>query len=69
MMPSFDSKEIIDQLLANDGCYEDDPQAIQVAKYENASGGTTYHVAYRESEIIDLFVSPFVGNVEVLWRL
>lgn len=67
-MPSVDSKELVDEIIAAKGHYLDDPQILQVSQYTNNWGGTTYHLAYRESEVVSLLTSPFCHDIKVLWR-
>lgn len=66
-MGSFNDKESAEQLIRDEGHYMDDPQAICISQYTNASGGTTYHVAYSQGEIASLFASPFCSDIKVLW--
>ena len=66
-MPSIDSKELVDELIENDGYYSDDPRVLAIHQYTNSWGGETYHLAYNESEIASLFLSPFCSNIRLLW--
>lgn len=68
-MPSVDSKELVDQIIAAKGRYMDDPSVIQVSQYTNNWGGTTYHLAYNENEVLNLYASPFCKDIKVLWTL
>lgn len=66
-MPSIDSQELAMSIIETDGYYEDDPRVIQVAKYKNDSGGTTYHIAYSLDEVFSLLTSPYCHEIEILW--
>lgn len=67
-MPSVDSKELVDELIANDGYYSTDPRAHQISQYTNDWGGTTYHLAYSKDDVIGLYTSPFCHDIKVLWK-
>lgn len=67
-MPSFNSKEIVDKIIAGNGHYDTDPQALEVCQYQTPEGGTAYHVAYTERDRFNLRTSPFVHNINVLWE-
>lgn len=67
-MPSVNSKKLIDELIAKNGFYSDDPQALQISSYQNAWGDITYHIAYTPEELHSLITSPFCTDIKVLWR-
>ena len=67
-MPSLDSKEIAEQIIASNGQYMDDPPVIAVFTYLNNWGGTTYYLAYRDAHIESLYSSPYCNNIECIWR-
>jgi hypothetical protein len=54
-MPSIDSKDIIDKIIANNGHYSDDPRAFAIHQYTTRWGGQCYHVAYSQRELDRLF--------------
>ena len=45
-MATIDSKKLIDQLLKNNGYYEDDPQVAIIGEYENMVGKMTWFILY-----------------------
>lgn len=71
-MATINSKRIIDELIANNGMYEDDPQASQIVEYITPEGNTTWGVTWvseikgrqRRYEI----ESDFVRKPKVIWR-
>lgn len=68
-MPSINSKEIIDSIIAADGYYCDDPRVIAIHKYTNQWGGTTYHIAYSQRDIKRLFdIDSRAINPELIWE-
>lgn len=66
-MATFDSKQIIDEIIANDGYYFNDPRVLAIHSYDNSWGGQSYHVAWNEGEIANLYSSPFCSNIKLLW--
>jgi hypothetical protein len=67
-MASIDSREIIDEMIANDGTYPGDPQATQLSQYINDWGGITYHIAMTPRDVQNLYDSPHCHDVKVLWK-
>jgi hypothetical protein len=68
-MSTMDSKKIVDQMIANHGHYEDDPQAIEIASFHNDWGKLSYHVSYSVRELEAFHSSPCVHDIVVLWSL
>lgn len=67
-MPSIDSKEFIDQLIRDEGQFEDDMPVIAIHQYTNNWGGLTYHIAYISEEITSLKNSPFCHDIKLIWE-
>lgn len=67
-MPTFDSKQIVDKIIANDGHYDGDPQALQVSSYINQGGKLAWHVSYTQRELDSFNQSPYVRDIKILWR-
>ena len=70
-MSTFNSKEVVDRLIANDGYYFDDPRVIRIVEYQNAHGGTCWGVVY-EMESQDRWFrydeeTHYVRNPKVIW--
>ncbi len=67
-MPSMSSGFIIRRLLENNGVYPGDPQVLQVVSYRHAvSNALVFHVAYQVGELRELYMSPYVMEITVLW--
>jgi len=65
-MPTY-SKDIVDQIIAQDGYYSGDSRAVQVSSYTDQGGKTAYHVSYSIEELVRFLTSPFVFDIEPLW--
>ncbi len=66
-MPTVNSKELVDQIITNEGHYEDDPIVLAIHQYTNDWGGVSYHLAYSNNELISLFSSPCCHDIIRLW--
>ena len=64
-MATIDSKDIIRDLLLNNGKYQDDPQAYSVWSYRNQFGNMTQAVFWKQEN--DMLESPFVLSPQLLW--
>ncbi len=67
-MATINDKNFIDQLIANDGHYEDDPQILEICSYRTVDGKLTWSVAWSEMDRAALRISPFVQDIEVIWK-
>jgi hypothetical protein len=67
-MPTYEDKNIVDQIIQRDGYYPGDPRAFQVSSYVNQYGKTCYHIAYSEKELARMLESPHVSQVKILWK-
>lgn len=45
-MATITSRKLIDELIANDGYFEDDPPIEKIVEYTNASGETAWGVVW-----------------------
>ena len=71
-MATIDNKKMIDDLIANNGHFEDDPRVAQIVEYTNAYGNITWGVTWineppasqRRYEI----ATEWVRNPRVIWR-
>lgn len=43
-MATIDSKALIDQIIATDGYYEDDPRVYMIVEYTNANNNQTWGI-------------------------
>lgn len=66
-MPTFHSKEIIDELIKNNGCYETDPPCYNIFEYIHDTGQTLWAVDYDTHEEERLFSSPYVISYKRIW--
>lgn len=71
-MATIDSKQIINELIAANGYYEDDPQAYMIVEYTNAYGNITWGVTWsnespnRRTRYLEK--SQYVINPRVIWH-
>lgn len=70
-MATIDNKKIIDELIANDGYYEDDKRIYKIVEYTNMYGVRTWGVTWisnkdREKYLIE---SEFIRNPKVIWEI
>lgn len=64
-MPTIESKEIVDQLIANNGHYLDDKPVQSIVEYQNAWGGTCYGLNY--NSLNNYGPSDFVINPKTIF--
>jgi len=63
------SKEIAEQIIAQNGYYSDDPRVNQVVKYDNAFGGESWAILYEQDVAMDRYhETEFVRNPQIIWR-
>jgi hypothetical protein len=71
-MATIDNKQLIDDLIAADGYYEDDPRVYMIVEYTNANGNQTWGITYtnerRESRTRYLDETHYVRNPKVIWH-
>lgn len=70
-MSTITDKQLVDELIANHGYYEDDPRAAFVVEYVNFEGGVAWGVTWSH-ETPDrqrryLVESPYVRSPRVIW--
>ena len=56
------------KLIAGDGRFMDDPRALKVLTYTNASGAKSWAVVYPGEDPMRYERSPYCANVEVIWE-
>jgi hypothetical protein len=66
-MPTV-SKEIADELIKNNGKFEDDPPVKMIVQYNNKWGGLSYGITYKEGDNRYLEETEFVRNPVILWK-
>ena len=67
-MATIDSVGIIKVLLARDGHYDDDPQALAIYTFINLWGGRSYSVSYNERAEQRFLSSESVSEAKLLWN-
>ena len=71
-MATIDSKELIDEIIRNNGYYLDDPRVYMVVEYTNYNGNITWGIAYctesRERRTRYLDETEYVRNPKVIWH-
>lgn len=67
-MATIESKEIVAEILRNNGVYNDDRQAMFVSVCTIVGGKTVYHVAYSSDEMLSLYTSPAIEDFQILWQ-
>ena len=65
-MPSIDSKVLIDEIVAGDGHYMDDPRVSSIYKYRTPEGGTCFGVNYHAENRYT--PSQWVISPELYWE-
>ena len=67
-MATIESKEIEDELIANDGEYRDDPPVYYIVQYDTIEGKTVYAICYSEVDLLGCLDSPYCTNQKMLFR-
>lgn len=66
-MASINDRATVDQLIANNGQYEDDSPVDMIVEYTNAWGGTTYGLVYPQDNPNRYAETEFVRNPKVIF--
>lgn len=61
------SKQLADELKANDGYYSDDPRVMRIVEYTNAWGAQAFGLEY-ERDIGKYSESEYVQAPKVYWQ-
>ena len=71
-MATIDNKSMIDELITNDGFFEDDPRVYQIVEYINAFGRIAWGVTWSYEPELSLrryeIESEYVNSPRVIWR-
>lgn len=71
-MATIDNKNIIDEIIRQDGYYEDDPRVAMIVEYMNAYGRLTWGVTWsnepKNRQERYLISSEFVHNPQIIWK-
>lgn len=60
-------REIIHEMLRNNGVYPGDPQMSSIWRYRHRLSGETLFAVFSNEIYNDLAVAPFVGDPILLW--
>lgn len=70
-MATIDSKEMIDNLIKNNGKFEDDPLVYRIVEYTNAFGNITWGVTWvnESSKARDRYLieTEYVRSPKSIW--
>lgn len=71
-MATIDRKDIINEIIAKNGYYEDDPRVHMIVEYTNANGNRTWGVTWSNetnaSKRRYLIETEFVRDPKVIWK-
>ena len=63
------SKDLAEQIIKQNGYYEDDPRVMQVVKYSNNWGGESWAVLYEKDVVTNRYAaSEYVRNPQIIWN-
>lgn len=66
-MDTYDSKDIVQEIVANDGHYSDAPVPEQIHEYETPEGKKVWSVCYNNVDVANLHSSPYVKQSRLIW--
>jgi len=66
-MATFSSKEIVAEILENNGAYPGDPQCARMYSYDGVLGGEKLFAMFMAEEHDDMMLSPYVKNPVLLF--
>jgi hypothetical protein len=67
-MATVDSKHIVDEIIAGDGYYLDDPRVVKIVQYTTKWGGTAYGLIYKGIRLNYYDASEFIINPVVIFE-
>ncbi len=65
MASTIDSRQIVREIIMNNGFYQGDPQVQRVYSYVNAWGKKTWHVHWHDTPLLE---SEYVKQPTLLWE-
>lgn len=68
-MSTINSKDIVDQIIENNGYYADDPRVIKIVKYRNSWGGTAYGLIYEGQNPNNYDASNWIHDPETIFEI
>lgn len=70
-MATVDDKKLIDEIIAKDGYYEDDPRVYMIVEYTNSFGNKTWGVTWSNQGKAErekyLLHTAYVRTPRILW--
>lgn len=70
-MSTITSKPLVDRLIANNGCYEDDPPVDAIIEYIGMGGDICWKLIYHGPNagavVASTLLSPAVRNPKLIW--
>ena len=71
-MSTFTNKKIIDEIIANNGYYENDPRVAMIVEYTNAYGNIAWGVTWLDKPLASqrkyLEETEYVRNPRIIWE-
>lgn len=69
-MATIDDKKTIDDIIKNNGYYEDDPRVYMIVEYTNAYGKITWGVTWKNQQDKQKYLeeTQYVRNPKVIWK-
>jgi hypothetical protein len=67
-MATITQKEIIEEIIANNGRYMDDPLVVKIVSYSNMfNGGEAWGIIYEHEDPMRYHKSPACHNPQTIW--
>lgn len=71
-MATIDNKQIIDDIIRDNGYYDEDPQVYMIVEYTNAYGNVTWGVTWSnessQQRVRYLDETEYIRNPKVIWH-
>ena len=67
-MATIESKATVDDLIASNGEYSNDPPVKYIVQYDTVEGKTVYAICYDEATLMGCLDSPYCRNQKMLFR-
>lgn len=67
-MATFNTKRVIDAIIAADGYYDGDPRVMMIVEYVNMAGHTAWGVTWDKRDTRYLHESESIRNPRILWK-
>jgi len=67
-MATIEDKNIIKDIMDNNGIYPGDPQVDSIYEYTHYLSGKKLYAIFYNPEYFDLDISPYVSEYKCLWN-